>query len=150
MRAVIQRVSRAAVDVEGKEKAKIGNGFVVLLGAEGGDTEQDASWLAGKIARLRVFPDEKGSMNRSLKEVDGDVIVVSQFTLFASTKKGNRPSFLRAAQPEEAIPVYEKFLELLENELGKRVGTGEFGAHMQIDLVNDGPVTVWIDTRQKE
>ena len=150
MRAVIQRVSKASVSVEGEVRAVIGNGVLVLLGIEEADAEQDIEWLAGKITRLRIFDDDEGVMNLSVKDVDGEVIVVSQFTLHASTKKGNRPSYIKAARPETAIPLYEKFVKQLETFLGKPVGTGEFGAMMEVALVNDGPVTIIIDTKNKE
>ena len=150
MRAVIQRVTRASVTIEGKEKAKIGNGFLVLLGIEDADSTDDVSWLAGKIAKLRVFSDAEGLMNLSLDDIHGDIIVVSQFTLFAATKKGNRPSYIRAARPEKAIPLYELFVKTLQTEIQGSVQTGEFGADMKVDLLNDGPVTIIIDTKNKE
>ena len=150
MRAVIQRVSKASIIVNAAPGAEIGRGFVVLLGIEDTDNEDDITWLCGKIARLRVFGDENGQMNLSLSDVGGEVLLVSQFTLHASTKKGNRPSFIRAARPETAVPLYEKFIASLEGELGKPVATGEFGADMQISLVNDGPVTITIDTKNRE
>ncbi len=150
MRAVIQRVTRASVTIEEKEKAKIGNGFLVLLGIEDADSTDDVSWLAGKIAKLRVFSDAEGLMNLSLDDIHGDIIVVSQFTLFAATKKGNRPSYIRAARPEKAIPLYELFVKTLQTEIQGSVQTGEFGADMKVDLLNDGPVTIIIDTKNKE
>ena len=150
MRAVIQRVTRASVNIEEKEKAKIGNGFLVLLGIEDADSTDDVSWLAGKIAKLRVFSDAEGLMNLSLDDIHGDIIVVSQFTLFAATKKGNRPSYIRAARPEKAIPLYELFVKTLQTEIQGSVQTGEFGADMKVDLLNDGPVTIIIDTKNKE
>ena len=150
MRAVIQRVSGASVKVEGEEVARIGAGLLILLGVEACDMEEDISWLARKIANLRIFNDEGGVMNRSLLETSGDAIVVSQFTLHASTKKGNRPSYIRAAKPDKSIPLYENFVARLELELGKKVGTGVFGADMKVSLLNDGPVTIVIDTRNKE
>ncbi len=150
MRAVIQRVTRASVAIEGKEKAKIENGFLVLLGIEDADSTDDVSWLAGKIAKLRVFSDAEGLMNLSLDDIHGDIIVVSQFTLFAATKKGNRPSYIRAARPEKAIPLYELFVKTLQSEIQGNVQTGEFGADMKVDLLNDGPVTIIIDTKNKE
>ena len=150
MRAVIQRVTRASVTIEEKEKAKIGNGFLVLLGIEDADSTDDVSWLAGKIAKLRVFSDAEGLMNLSLDDIHGDIIVVSQFTLFAATKKGNRPSYIRAARPEKAIPLYELFLKTLQTEIQGTVQNGEFGADMKVDLLNDGPVTIIIDTKNKE
>lgn len=150
MRAVIQRVSEASVRVGGQLKGAIGPGLLVLLGVEERDTPEDVEWLSGKIARLRVFADANGVMNLSLMETGGEVLVVSQFTLFASTKKGNRPSYSRAARPEIAIPLYEAFVRRLSDTLGKPVPTGEFGAQMEVTLVNDGPVTIVIDTRQRE
>ncbi|NOX86680.1 MAG: D-tyrosyl-tRNA(Tyr) deacylase [Chlorobi bacterium] len=150
MRAVIQRVSEASVSIGGKVCSRIGNGLLILLGIEEADTGQDIEWLSGKIARLRIFNDENNVMNLSVTDVDGDAIVVSQFTLHASTKKGNRPSYIKAARPETAIPLYEQFVKAMEIHLGKPVGTGEFGAMMQVSLVNDGPVTIIIDTKNKE
>ena len=150
MRAVIQRVSHASVTIEGSVKSSIQNGFLVLLGIEDADNEEDAAWLCRKIAGLRVFNDEQGVMNRSLADVDGNVLVVSQFTLMASYKKGNRPSYLRAAGHDHAIPLYEHFVRLLSQTIGKTVGTGEFGADMKVELLNDGPVTICMDTKNKE
>lgn len=150
MRAVVQRVSRAAVTIAGEVRARIGTGLLVLVAIEDPDTGDDADWLAGKLARLRIFPDQQGLMNRSVIEAGGDVLVVSQFTLFASTRRGNRPSFTRAARPEGAIPRYEEFLALLEGALGRPVARGEFGADMQVELVNDGPVTLILDSRDLE
>ncbi len=150
MRAVIQRVSEASVTIDGAVKSQIGKGYLVLLGIEEADTQEDINWLAAKIVALRIFGDEEGLMNLSVKDVDGDVIVVSQFTLHAKVKKGTRPSFIRAAKPDVAIPMYEQFVKALENELGKKVQTGEFGADMKVALVNDGPVTITIDTKNKE
>lgn len=150
MRVVIQRVSRASVSVEGMEKAEIGWGFVILLGIEHEDAAEDAEWLCKKIAALRVFADDEGLMNRSVQEIGGEMLVISQFTLHASTKKGNRPSFIRAARPEQAVPLYEKFVQLLERESGRPVYTGLFGADMKVSLVNDGPVTIWIDSKARE
>jgi len=147
---VVQRVSRAKIHVNGRLKGQIGQGLVVLVGIEDADGEEDVRWLSGKLVRLRIFNDEQGLMNRSVQDVGGEILVVSQFTLFASTKKGNRPSFIRAAKPEKAIPVYEAFVRQLEQDLGRPVLTGEFGAHMEVELVNDGPVTILIDTKQKE
>lgn len=147
---MIQRVSGASVKVEGEEVAGIGAGLLILLGVEACDMEEDILWLARKIANLRIFNDEGGVMNRSLLETSGDAIVVSQFTLHASTKKGNRPSYIRAAKPDKSIPLYENFVARLELELGKKVGTGVFGADMKVSLLNDGPVTIVIDTRNKE
>ena len=150
MRTVIQGVSHASVAIAGSTKAAIEKGLLVLLGIEEADTDSDIEWLAGKIARLRIFPDAAGVMNLSALETGGDVLVVSQFTLHASTKKGNRPSYIKAARPETAIPLYEKFLCALERELGRPVPSGEFGADMQITLTNDGPVTIVIDTKNRE
>ncbi|MBP5722269.1 MAG: D-tyrosyl-tRNA(Tyr) deacylase [Bacteroidales bacterium] len=150
MRAVIQRVTRASVTIDGTLKSEIGTGFLVLLGVEDADTDEDLVWLSGKIARLRVFSDENDLMNLSLDDVHGDVLLVSQFTLFASTKKGNRPSYIRAARPEKAIPMYEAFIKQLQSEIQGNVLTGEFGADMKVDLLNDGPVTIIIDTKNKE
>jgi|TARA_B110000240_G_scaffold97067_1_gene109896 D-tyrosyl-tRNA(Tyr) deacylase len=150
MRVVIQLVKQASVAVEGKLISEIKKGYLILLGIIEEDTQEDINWLAGKIARLRIFSDENGAMNNSIIEANGDVIVVSQFTLQAKTKKGNRPSFIKAARPEIAIPLYEKFIIQLENELGKKVQTGEFGAMMDVALINDGPVTILIDSKQKE
>lgn len=150
MRAVIQRVREASVTIESHLRAQIGSGLLVFVGVEEADTAEDSGWLAGKIARMRLFPDDQGVMNRSVQEIGGEVLVVSQFTLHASTKKGNRPSYIRAARPETAIPLYEAFVRAVETELGKSVPTGEFGADMQIALINDGPVTIWMDTKSKE
>ena len=150
MRAVIQRVSRASVNIAGRPKSEIGNGMVVLLGIEGADNIEDVEWLTKKIVQLRIFDDENGVMNLSVEETGGDIIVVSQFTLHAKTRKGNRPSYIKAAPPEVAIPLYGKFLERTEFYLGKAIGSGDFGAKMNVTLVNDGPVTIVIDTRNKE
>ncbi|NNC70845.1 MAG: D-tyrosyl-tRNA(Tyr) deacylase [Flavobacteriaceae bacterium] len=150
MRVIVQRVSQASVSVDGKEISSIGKGYLILLGITHDDTEKDIDWLTKKITNLRVFNDENGVMNKSLVDVDGNVIVVSQFTLHASTKKGNRPSYINAAKPTIAIPLYEKFVKQLENELGKKVGTGIFGADMNVSLINDGPVTIMIDSKIKE
>lgn len=150
MRAVIQRVSQASVSINGQIKGAIQAGLLVLLGVEEMDTDEDMEWLTGKVVRLRIFNDEQGLMNRSVQEAQGDILVISQFTLFASTKKGNRPSFSRAARPEVAIPIYEAFVRKLSEVLGKPVQTGEFGADMKVSLVNDGPVTIIIDTKTKE
>jgi D-tyrosyl-tRNA(Tyr) deacylase len=150
MRAVIQRVARAGVAIGGVQRAAIGHGLLVLLAAEEADGEEDLAWLAGKVARLRIFADPAGKMNLALGEVAGEALVVSQFTLFASTVSGNRPSFLRAARPERAIPLYEGFVRRLTQELDRPVATGEFGADMQVSLVNDGPVTIVIDSRARE
>jgi D-tyrosyl-tRNA(Tyr) deacylase len=150
MRTVIQRVAYASVTIEGICKAKIGKGFLVLLGIEEADGQEDIDWLCKKIVNLRVFEDEAGVMNRSILDEDGEILVVSQFTLMASTKKGNRPSYIRAARHEVSIPLYEQFCKTLEEALGKPVGTGEFGADMKVELLNDGPVTICIDTKNKE
>lgn len=150
MRAIIQRVSRASVTVEGKIISEIQNGLLILLGIEDADGQEDIEWLSRKIVNLRIFNDANGVMNESLKEVNGDAIVVSQFTLHAATKKGNRPSYIKASKPDVAIPLYEKFIAQIELDLGKKVGTGIFGADMKVDLLNDGPVTIAIDTKSKE
>ena len=150
MRAVIQRVSKASVTINGVTKAEINSGLLILLGIEEIDAEDDIEWLTGKISRLRIFNDENGVMNLSVQETSGDIIVVSQFTLHASTKKGNRPSYIKAAKPETAIPLYEKFVKSLSEQLNKPVQTGEFGAMMDVSLVNDGPVTILIDTKNRE
>ena len=150
MRAVIQRVSTASVTIDGDLRSAIGIGFMVLLGIETEDTKEDADWLCGKIALLRVFSDENGLMNKDVKEVDGDILVVSQFTLHAAYKKGNRPSFIKAARPEQAIPLYGYFNSTLSEKLGKPVATGVFGADMKVALENDGPVTIIMDTKDRE
>ena len=150
MRAVIQRVSQASVTVGGRITGAIQQGLFVLLAVEEPDTAEDIEWLSGKITRLRIFNDDAGVMNRSVQEIGGDILVVSQFTLFASTKKGNRPSYIRSARPELAVPLYEKFLARLTQDLGQPIATGEFGAHMDVGLVNDGPVTIMIDSKQRE
>lgn len=150
MRAVIQRVSEASVTVDGKVTSEISRGLLVLLGIEPADAGQDIDWLVPKIANLRIFNDPQGIMNLSLQDIGGDIIVVSQFTLMAQSKKGNRPSYIRAAKPETAIPLYEAFVEGMEDFLGKKIGTGIFGADMKVALINDGPVTIWIDTKNRE
>tara|TARA_R110001583_G_C5617005_1_gene405911 strand:+ start:950 stop:1402 length:453 start_codon:yes stop_codon:yes gene_type:complete len=150
MKAVIQRVSRASVTVEGELISNIGKGLLILLGIGNGDDEKDIEWLSRKIVNLRIFNDENGVMNKSLLENGGDAIVVSQFTLQASTKKGNRPSYIKAAKPDISIPLYEEFVKTIQKDLGKEVGTGVFGADMKVDLLNDGPVTIIIDTKSKE
>ena len=150
MRAVIQRVSRASVSIEGHVKSAIGNGYLILLGVEAEDTQVDVEWLAKKVASLRVFDDEAGVMNRSILDVGGEALVVSQFTLFASYKKGNRPSWFRAAPHSISVPLYEAFCRELSTLLGRPVGTGEFGADMQVEIVNDGPVTICMDTKNRE
>lgn len=150
MRAVIQRVTRASVSIEGKIKSETGTGLLVLVGIEEADNDEDIEWLCSKIVQLRVFNDHAGVMNLSVLDVSGSILVVSQFTLHAKTKKGNRPSYIKAARPETAIPVYNLFVERLGTLLGKEVKTGEFGAMMQVESVNDGPVTIIIDTKNKE
>lgn len=150
MRAVLQRVKRASVTVEGNITGAIEDGLLVLLGIEEADTLEDMNWLSSKLVNLRIFNDEQGVMNRSLLEVGGGLLLVSQFTLFAATKKGNRPSYSRAAPPAIAVPIYEKMIEFLSAELGKPIQTGVFGADMKVDLLNDGPVTIIMDTKNKE
>lgn len=150
MRAVIQRVSEASVTVEGNITGQIGNGLLVLVGIEDADTTEDIQWLSNKITNLRIFNDANGVMNRSLKENNGDILLVSQFTLHASTKKGNRPSYIKASKPDFAIPMYEKMIAQLETNLGKKIQTGIFGADMKVRLLNNGPVTIVIDTKNKE
>lgn len=150
MRAVLQRVSSAACTVEGNVTGAIAQGFLVFLGIEDADGMEDVAWLAQKLANMRLFSDEQGLMNRSLVEVSGNILLVSQFTLFAQTKKGNRPSFIRAARPDKAIPLYEAMVVELEKLMGKKIATGIFGADMKIDLCNDGPVTIVIDTKNRE
>jgi D-tyrosyl-tRNA(Tyr) deacylase len=150
MRAVIQRVTKAQVEISGQVKGAIQHGLLVLLAVEEADVDEDIEWLSGKIVRLRVFDDENGVMNRSVQEVQGGILLVSQFTLYASTKKGNRPSYSRSARPEIAVPLYEKLLTRLSAELGKTVETGEFGADMAVTLTNDGPVTIIIDSKLRE
>ncbi|WP_026452541.1 D-aminoacyl-tRNA deacylase [Aequorivita capsosiphonis] len=150
MRALIQRVKEASVTIDRRIYSEIGQGLLILLGIEAEDTQEDINWLAGKIARLRIFSDENDAMNLSVQDIDGDCMVVSQFTLHASTKKGNRPSFIHAAKPEIAIPLYEKLLLQIENETNKKVKTGCFGAMMDVALINDGPVTIWIDSKKRE
>ena len=150
MRAVIQRVSYASVSIDRQEKARIENGLLILLGIEETDTKEDLEWLSGKISRLRIFRDQKGIMNLSLSEVGGETLVISQFTLHASIRKGNRPSYLRAARPETAIPLYEQFIKQLSHDIGREVKSGEFGAYMQVEMLNDGPVTIIIDTKNRE
>jgi len=150
MRAVIQRVSKASVTIGGKVHSQMGWGLLVLLGIEDADTTEDIEWLSGKIVNLRIFDDAGGVMNESVKDKNGDIILVSQFTLHASTKKGNRPSYIKASKPNVAVPLYEKMIEQLSADLGKRIGTGDFGADMKVELVNDGPVTIVIDTKNKE
>ena len=150
MRCVIQRVGRAEVTIEARTVGRIGPGLLVLVGVEEGDTSADADWVAEKTARMRIFADEASKMNRSVVDIDGGLLVVSQFTLPAATQKGNRPSFLRAARPEEAVPLYERFLAALEREAGRPVARGVFAAAMEVSLVNDGPVTILLDSRRRE
>lgn len=150
MRIIIQRVSEASVEIEQKTVAQINQGLLVLLGIEEEDTTEDINWLVSKIVNLRIFGDENDVMNLSVKDINGEIIVVSQFTLHALTKKGNRPSYIKAAKPDIAIPMYEKFVQQLENELGKKIQTGQFGADMKVALVNNGPVTISIDSKNRE
>ncbi len=150
MRVVIQRVSEASVTIEGKIKSSINSGLLILLGIEDADTQEDIKWLCQKIVNLRIFPDAEMVMNKSILDADGNILVVSQFTLHASTKKGNRPSYIKAAKPDFAVPMYEKFIQQLEENLGKSIQTGEFGADMKVSLINDGPVTIMMDTKNKE
>ncbi len=150
MRAVIQRVSKASVTIDSKIHSQINDGLLVLLGIEDADNDEDIEWLSGKIINLRIFNDEDGVMNVSVKDRNGDILVVSQFTLHASTRKGNRPSYIKASKPEFAIPMYEKFVQQLSHDFGKTVFTGIFGADMKVELLNDGPVTIVMDTKNKE
>ncbi|WP_282776163.1 D-aminoacyl-tRNA deacylase [Phaeodactylibacter xiamenensis] len=150
MRIILQRVSEASVTVDEKIVGEIGHGLLLFVGIEDEDTDEDLEWLASKIAKMRIFSDEEGKMNHSVKDVDGDILAVSQFTLHASVKKGNRPSFMGAARPEYAIPMYEKFIKILEITSGRTVETGEFGADMKVRLLNDGPVTIFIDSKNRE
>lgn len=150
MRVVLQRVSKASVTVNDKKLSAIDEGLLILLGIENEDSQEDIDWLTNKIVNLRIFNDLEGVMNTSLLDTEGDAIVVSQFTLHASTKKGNRPSYIKAARPVVAIPLYEAFIATLESKMGKKVGTGEFGADMKVELLNDGPVTILIDTKNKD
>ena len=150
MRAVIQRVSKATVTIDNKIHSQVNTGLLVLLGIEDADTLEDIEWLSGKIVNLRIFNDDNGVMNITVKDVNGDILVVSQFTLHASTKKGNRPSYIKASKPEIAIPVYERFLKQLTSDLGKKIYTGVFAADMKVELLNDGPVTIVIDTKNRE
>ena len=149
MIAVIQRVSESSVTIEGKVKSSIGTGLMILLGIEDADTQEDIGWLSKKIVNLRIFPDENEVMNKSVLDVNGEILLISQFTLHASTKKGNRPSYIKAAKPDFAIPMYEKMITALQSELGKNIGTGEFGADMKVTLINDGPVTIIIDSKNR-
>ena len=150
MRLVIQRVAHASVTIEGALKSKIGSGLLILVGIEDADTDADINWLAQKVVNLRIFDDENGVMNRSVMDVDGEILIVSQFTLHAMTAKGNRPSYIRASKPDFAIPMYEKFCAKVSELLGKKVGTGQFGADMKVELLNDGPVTILIDSQRRE
>lgn len=150
MKSVIQRVSQASVTIDGKKVSEIQNGLLILVGIEDSDSQEDIQWLSAKIVNLRIFGDENDVMNLSVKDIDGEIIVVSQFTLHASTKKGNRPSYSKASKPDVAIPLYENFVKQIEIDLGKKIQTGEFGADMKVDLLNDGPVTIIIDTKNKE
>ena len=150
MRIVIQRVSHASVTIDGVCKSSIQEGFMILVGIENADTQEDADWLCKKIVNLRVFDDENGVMNKSILDVDGNILVISQFTLHASYKKGNRPSYIYAAKPDIAIPLYEYFCQALQSALGKKIGTGEFGSDMKVELLNNGPVTICMDTKNKE
>lgn len=150
MRVVIQRVREASVEIDGRIKAEIGQGLLVLLGIEDEDNQEDIDWLVGKILRLRIFNDENSVMNLSVKDIEGEIIIISQFTLHASVKKGNRPTYIRASKPDIAIPLYEDFVSKMEESFGREIKTGEFGADMKIGLVNDGPVTIIIDTKNKE
>lgn len=150
MRLLIQRVQKASVTIDGEVRSQIGRGLLVLVGIEEADTREDIEWLAGKLCRLRIFDDAEGVMNLDVRQVEGEVMVVSQFTLHASTKKGNRPSYFRAAGEAISRPMYEEFVREVEQQLGRRVATGEFGADMKVALVNDGPVTIWIDSRNRE
>jgi len=150
MRTVIQRVTHASVTINQKVKSSIGNGLLVLVGIEDKDTDEDIEWLTAKIANLRIFNDENGVMNKSVLEIGGEILVISQFTLHAMTKKGNRPSYIKASKPEIAIPIYEKFCKKISDLLGKEIGTGEFGADMKVELLNDGPVTIWVDSKNRE
>lgn len=150
MRLVIQRVTHASVTIEGKVKSAIGPGLLILVGVESADTTEDVDWLVRKVAALRIFDDEQGVMNRSVQDINGEALVVSQFTLFASTKKGNRPSWLKAAPHNISVPLYEAFCQRLSKAMGKPIGTGEFGADMKVELLNDGPVTILMDTKNKE
>ena len=150
MRAVIQRVTRASVTIKGKINGQIENGLLVFMGIEDADTDEDIEWLSSKIVNLRIFNDEKGVMNISVKDIAGNILLISQFTLHASTKKGNRPSYIKASKPDIAIPIYEKMIEQLSIDLGKQIQTGIFGADMKVELLNDGPVTIVIDTKNRE
>ena len=150
MKVVLQRVSKASVEIDGKVEGQIHKGLLILVGIEDADNDEDLEWLSGKIVRLRVFDDNEGVMNLSVKEIDGEILLISQFTLQASTKKGNRPSYIKASKSEIAIPLYEKFISQIEKDLGKNIQTGKFGAMMQVSLINDGPVTIIIDSKNKD
>lgn len=150
MRVLIQRVSQASVKIDGEIHGEISRGFVILVGIESEDTRDDIDWLVRKIIGLRIFNDEDGKMNHSIADIEGEFLVISQFTLHASTKKGNRPSYIKAARPEVAIPLYEDFIQILRKESGLKVATGSFGADMKVQLINDGPVTIWIDSKNRE
>ncbi|MDQ3109063.1 MAG: D-aminoacyl-tRNA deacylase [Bacteroidota bacterium] len=150
MRVLIQRVTKSSVTIDGKVKSSIGVGLLVLVGIEDADANEDIEWLSQKIINLRIFPDAEGVGNLSVKDIAGEILIISQFTLHAATKKGNRPSYIKAAKPDVAIPLYESFVRQVEKELGKNVATGEFGADMKVELINDGPVTIWMDSKNKE
>ena len=150
MRIVLQRVEEASVEIGIKINGSIGKGFLILLGIEEEDKEEDIDWLIQKICKLRIFEDDAGKMNLSIQDIQGEILVVSQFTLFASTKKGNRPSFIKAAKPEIAVPLYDSFLSKIKKESGLKIDSGEFGANMKVSLCNDGPVTIWIDSKNRE
>ena len=150
MRVLIQRVSSASVQIADEEYSKIGHGLLILLGVENEDSEEDVEWLTSKISKMRIFDDESGHMNLSVNEVNGDILVVSQFTLHASTKKGNRPSFIKSSRPDHAIPLYEMFISKMKSEIQQNISSGKFGATMQVQLTNDGPVTIWIDSKNRE
>jgi len=150
MRALIQRVSKAEVLIDKEEKRGIGQGYLILLGIENADTQEDIQWLSAKISKLRLFDDEDGVMNKSICEIDGEILIISQFTLHARIKKGNRPSYIHAAKPDISVPLYEAFKKQMAKDLGKNIVSGKFGAHMDVSLTNDGPVTIWIDTKNKE
>lgn len=150
MRILIQRITKASVTIDNNIKSQIGKGLLILLGIENSDSQEDIEWLCNKVINLRIFDDSEGVMNLSASDINAEMLIVSQFTLHASTKKGNRPSYIRASKPDIAIPLYEEFCKTLENKLGKPVQTGEFGADMQVELINDGPVTIWMDSKTKE
>ncbi|MFR9165688.1 MAG: D-aminoacyl-tRNA deacylase [Dysgonomonas sp.] len=150
MRILIQRVKKASVSIHNELKSEIGNGMLIFAGIEDADNDDDIKWLSNKVVNLRIFDDKEGVMNLSVKDIEGEILIVSQFTLHASTKKGNRPSYIYASKPDIAVPLYEKFCKTVETDLGKKVKTGTFGADMQVELINDGPVTIWIDSKNKE